>query len=347
MADDLLTEMVNEVGDGASAGADSNDKSGASHDSSLKNDSDGGNGAGAGQKLSDEDISKFLSERLGVKDGFSLDKVRYGDPEPTEAKFASDRIKAINEFVATTGRNEMDWFRTQTTDLSKETPESLLKAMMYEEDSDLTLEDLNLLFDEKYGMKQLVKIDDDMLDEEREAAEKHNSLAEKSNKLKEISLRKDAKAATKYFEELQAKYRLPDTNAPKNPLAEFEANTFKTALKDHGKSMSEIEIDLGDKETFLYEVKNQSSFEAVTPADLIAEFRNKDGSFDTEGWNTLMYINKNMGDMLKAQFVRGVNAGKENLEKDMKNTNLGDKDSGRQSSGSSKSAEDVIFDQMM
>lgn len=273
-------------------------------------------------QLTDDDVRGYLSERL-KRDISSIDEL--GERLSTEpAKFANDELKVLNDYIANTGRTVDDYFKTQRVNLDETNAETLAMAMLVEQNPTLSEDEIQFLFEEEYEKKNPVKIDEDIMsDLEVEQAKEHNAKVERSNKLRDIKMKRAAEEARKYFKEVQEKYKMPVREAAGS---EFDKQSFKEALASDIQELKELNIDLGDGSKFTYEVSQKETKKAITPNELIADFRKPDGTFDVQKWNTLMYMKDNIGNVVKAATVRARSEGREALEREMKNTTLGSSD---------------------
>lgn len=271
-------------------------------------------------KFSDEDVIKYLSQKLNTEVGSFEDLVHKSSVKHGE-DFANEDLKVINDYIKNTGRTIDDYMRTQRIDIEQVPLENINMAKLAEDNPSLSEEEVQLLFEEEYGKKPLKKITEDMLDDEIEEAEAYNKTIERSNKLRDIKIKRDGEKAKEYFKGVQEQYKLP---VREQTVSSFEKPSFKEALQKDVKELSTLQYDLGG-EKFTYEVTDnqRNALKPMTPNDLIASFTKSDGTFDVQGWNALMFIKENGSELIKSALTRGKSEGREALEREMKNTTLG------------------------
>ena len=298
---------------------------------------------GSSTEINDDVVAKYLAERKGIT-ATSLDELAEAYSKRSESTFASDDIEAINRYVRDTGRTVEDYYNTQKVNLEESNPEDLIKAKMMEEKSFLSQKEIDLLYDNKYGKTELKKIDEDLMtDEEILEIKEFNQRAERLNQIKDIEMKESGRDALNHFKNIQEEYKQP----VKSNNQGFDVESFRNQSKESFSKLDKLEFGEGD-DKFVYEVTDgqRQSANPVTPEEFMGEFIKEDGTFDVAEWNKLVFTKRNLNSMFKASSVRAASAGRESLEKEMKNTDLGVRQQ-QANEGSSQSSEiDNIIDQI-
>jgi aminopeptidase N len=101
-------------------------------------------------------VAQFISERLGLELD-SLEQLTEILNAPKQTADIDERVKAIADFVAETGRDPQDWFTYQSLNPSEMDDLAAVKLQMAVEYPNLASEEIDMLIGSKY------KIDEDLV----------------------------------------------------------------------------------------------------------------------------------------------------------------------------------------
>lgn len=276
------------------------------------------------EEVVSQDFDTMLSERFEgkYKSIEELKDALEAKPETKEEqKYEDERLNTLLEFMNKGGRME-DFLSTQLTNYDEMSDIDLIKAEMKALDSDLTDEDINLLFSDRY------KLDEEEFEEDQ-------------IKLSKLKLRRDAKEAKRKLVEEQKKYLVPEQKeevkqeAPKEePKVEDEMLSKQELEKrnqqwiqtvNEATSKSEpIKFNLNDNgQSFDYTVNEESMSKVKVDMSDLSKFWNRyikeDGTNDIEKLKKDFIILNNYENILKAAYSQFRSDGREDVLKDIKN----------------------------
>lgn len=137
--------------------------------------------------INSDAVISFLEKEHGIK----VNSIE--DLKPKEVVKLSPMMEKFTEYVKETNNENYEDFLATQKDWSQESQESVLKATMKLENPFLNKEEIDFLYNEKYGLKEL-----DEFSEEGEV---------NANKSKEINAKVDFQKGLKLLEEQKEKYK--------------------------------------------------------------------------------------------------------------------------------------------
>ena len=246
------------------------------------------------EEYSDEDVESgvlgFLSERLG-REVSNFDDLT---PEQQET-FSDERVKAIADFVETTGRSPRDWFAYQSLDPSEMDDATAVRVNLAAEYPNLAPDEINLLIKDKY------KLDSDLYSEDE-------------LKLSKLQLKIDAQKAKQSIEDIRQRYNAPDPSiAPQSIVTEDWVGEMSTELDN----MTGVEFDLGNGRSFTYGLDDntRSTIKDANSRldDYFDRYIRDDGSWDFDTLNSHRLVLENIDSIVSSAYRQGLGDGQKNL----------------------------------
>lgn len=165
-----------------------------------------------------EDLAwKFLKEKKGIT-AETIDELL----TPKEQKKYAPELEKFQEFIEKTGNNKWEDFAATQKDWSAESTENILKEYIKANNPDLNQNQLDFLYEDKYGIEDL--------DEE---------LDERVILRKEIDAKTDLRNAKEFLEKRKEEYMAVGGSDEHIPIEYREA---KKAIESQTKSQEENEI---------------------------------------------------------------------------------------------------------
>ena len=238
--------------------------------------------------------------------------------KPSANTFANETIAKMNEYVLS-GGNVDDFNKTQV-DYSKMSDDDIVKAEMKLNDSDLSDEDIDFMFNNEYT-----------LDEEE--------YDEDEVRISKLKLRKDAKQSREKLVQWKKQFEIPevskttenqretDVNAEKlkqQKALEAEKERWANIVQETTSKFDKVDFDIndkGEKFTFTLSDEDRNSVKE-TSSDLSkfwSRFMNKDGTENVEKLNKAMFLVDNFDKVVRAVANQYKSNGKDDVLKDIKN----------------------------
>jgi hypothetical protein len=255
------------------------------------------------EEYSDEDIESgvlgFLSERLG-REVSSFDDLT---PAQQEA-FSDERVKAIADFVETTGRSPRDWFAYQSLNPSEMDDATAVRVNLAAEYPNLAPDEINLLIKDKY------KLDSDLYSEDE-------------LKLSKLQLKIDAQKAKQSIEEIRQKYNAPDPSvSPQSIVNEDWVNEMSNEVD----AMTGIEFDLGNGKSFTYgmddNLRSSVKDSNLNLDNYFDRYIGEDGSWDFDTLNSHRVVLDNIDNIVASAYRQGLGDGQRSLVDKAANVNV-------------------------
>lgn len=287
-------------------------------ESSLKENSD--NPESSETKSEPSDFNTLLREKSEGKFESYEDLVK--SFEETQQKqntstFANETIATMNKYVLD-GGNIDDFNKTQV-DYSEMSDDDIVKAEMKLNDSDLSDEDIDFMFNNEYT-----------LDEEE--------YDEDEVRISKLKLRKDAKQSREKLVQWKKQFEIPEVSkATENQretvdaeklnqqkALEVEKQRWANIVQETTSKFDKVDFDIndkGEKFTFALSDEDRNSVKE-TSADLSkfwSRFMNKDGTENVEKLNKAMFLVDNFDKVVRAVANQYKSNGKEDVLKDIKN----------------------------
>jgi len=286
--------------------------------------------------LNNKAVEEYLSEMLGKK--FSIEDL---SKEPEVNPLESDPLlKELYEFRSKTGRSVEDWLQFQKN---------------YDEVSDLDvvrefLQHKYPTFTEEELRQELSDYAESEYDLDDEASRKRLRLKklaiEGRETLKGFKSKLGDASLAKLPEEVQNKLKFAEEVEQSMQTTQKAQEDYTKAVRDAVESTEVLKLDLGDSELdFL--ITPEYRKEVSRTIEEMPHWRNSDGS-----WNHKAVVEdgikiKYHGEMLKLAYEQGLNAGKDSIIDETKNTNFDDKGSINQPNAPKRGSKIDDFDKII
>lgn len=251
------------------------------------------------QEEFEQAVAGFISERLGL-DFDSIDQLAEILNAPKQSADIDERVKAIADFVAETGRDPQDWFTYQSLNPSEMDDLAAVKLQMAVEYPNLSNEEVDLLLGSKY------KIDEDLFSDEE-------------IKLSKLQLKIDAQKSRSEIERIRDSYKAPVREQQSSPQEEIQSPITKDWIKtmsDEVDSLEALTFELGDSE-FNFGIKpeyrNQLKQKNAKLDEFFDQYVAEDGSWNFEMLNAHRAVIDNIDEIAKAIYSQGLSDGQRKL----------------------------------
>lgn len=241
---------------------------------------------------SDEEIESavytYLSERLG-REINSFDEL-----QPTYD--VDERVQAIAEFVAETGRNPEDWFTYQSMNPAQMDDLTVVRVQMAQQYPNLSFEEVNMLVGNKY------KLDPEIYDE-------------KDIQMSTLQLKIDAEDARHDIETIRETYAAPDPQQ-RDMYEEggiYLDDSWMQNMAAETDAMEALEFDLGGEKTFTYSLDDSHRDRLIHRNSEIDSFFDsyifEDGSWDYDRLNAHFAVIDNIDSIVSSAYRQGLGDG--------------------------------------
>jgi hypothetical protein len=245
----------------------------------------------------EEAVMSYLSEKL-ERDVSSLDDLL------TPQNPIDERVEAIANFVAETGRSPQEWFTYQSLNTSEMDDSTLVKVDMAIQYPNLSASEVNTLIQNKY------KLDP-------------NKYSEDEVKIGSLQMKVDAANAKKQIEEQRMRYAAP---APKQQAAEPESfidDEWISEMRQEANDLTGLEFDLGNNKTFTFGLDDRYKQELVNKNTRLDEYFDSyvrdDGSWDFDALNSHRAIVDNIDAIISSTYRQGLSDGQKNVVQNASN----------------------------
>lgn len=241
-------------------------------------------------------IAGYVSEKLGL----SLDSIEQLTQilEAQKSPSIDERVKAIADFVAETGRDPYDWFRYQSINPSEMDDLSAVKLQLAVDYPNLSNEDVDLLVKSKY------KVDEDLYSDEE-------------IRLSKIQLKIDADKAKRDIEKLRENYRMPvkQEASQEEVQSPIDENWIRT-MSQEVDSLEALTFQLGDQE-FNFGINDQYKSSLKDKNARLDEFFDQyvddSGSWNFELLNSHRALIDNIDEIVGSIYKQGLSDGQRKL----------------------------------
>lgn len=251
------------------------------------------------QEEFEQAVAGFISERLGL-DLDTIDQLSELLNAPKQAADIDERVKAIADFVAETGRDPQDWFTYQSLNPSEMDDLAAVKLQMAVEYPNLSNEEIDMLMGSKY------KIDEDLYSDDE-------------IKLSKLQLKIDAQKSRSEIERIRDSYKAPVREQQSSPQEEIQSPITKEWIKtmsDEVDSLEALTFELGDTE-FNFGIKpeyrNQLKQKNAKLDEFFDQYVADDGSWNFEMLNAHRAVLDNIDEIAKAIYSQGLSDGQRKL----------------------------------
>ena len=244
------------------------------------------------ENYSDEEIEAavytYLSERLG-REINSFDELN-----SQEQPVADERVQAIADFVAETGRKPEDWFAYQQMNPTEMDDLTVVRVQMTQQYPNLSFDEINMLVGNKY------KLDPSVYDE-------------KDIQMSKLQLKIDASDARVDIEKIRESYKAPVMEeAGEDPRYSLDENWVRS-MATETEAMEALEFDLGGNKTFTFGLDNSHRQNLINRNQNLDSFFdgyiNSDGSWDYDKLNSHFAVIDNIDTIVSSAYRQGLGDG--------------------------------------
>lgn len=244
------------------------------------------------ENYSDEEIEAavytYLSERLG-REINSFDELN-----PQQQPVADERVQAIADFVAETGRKPEDWFAYQQMNPTEMDDLTVVRVQMTQQYPNLSFDEINMLVGNKY------KLDPSVYDE-------------KDIQMSKLQLKIDASDARVDIEKIRESYKAPFVEeAGEDPRYSLDENWVRS-MATETEAMEALEFDLGGNRTFTFGLDNSHRQNLINRNQNLDSFFdgyiNSDGSWDYDKLNSHFAVIDNIDTIVSSAYRQGLGDG--------------------------------------
>ena len=251
------------------------------------------------QEEFEQAVAGFISERLGLNLD-TIDQLSELLNAPKQTADIDERVKAIADFVAETGRDPQDWFTYQSLNPSEMDDLAAVKLQMAVEYPNLSNEEIDMLMGSKY------KIDEDLYSDDE-------------IKLSKLQLKIDAQKSRSEIERIRDSYKAPVREQQSAPQEEIQSPITKEWIKtmsDEVDSLEALTFELGDSEFnfgIKQEYRNQLKQKNAKLDEFFDQYVAEDGSWNFEMLNAHRAVIDNIDEIAKAIYSQGLSDGQRKL----------------------------------
>lgn len=239
--------------------------------------------------VDDETVLRYISEKTGKQTSSFEDLFKTERIEVEKESFVSDEVKAINDFVKTTGKSVTDFYELRKITSSEMDDATKVKLKMRYDNPQLSEREVDILFKRQF---KKVEITDNMDDSEKEAIMEENSFAD-------ILLKKEARTASEFINTLAEKIKSPKASQEEP----YDSAKYKELWQEASSSVNALDFGLTREKNFTWKVdaEERKFFEnPVTPDSFVKEYINTDGSWNMEKWAKDIYMLKTMPKIIRS-----------------------------------------------
>ena len=253
-------------------------------------------------------VAQFISERLGLELD-SLEQLSEILNAPKQTADIDERVKAIADFVAETGRDPQDWFTYQSLNPSEMDDLAAVKLQMAVEYPNLASEEIDMLIGSKY------KIDEDLYSDDE-------------IKLSKLQLKIDAQKSRTEIDRIRDSYKAPVRAQQETQQQEVQSPITKEWIKtmsDEVDALEALTFELGDTE-FNFGIKpeyrNQLKQKNERLDEFFDQYVDNDGSWNFEMLNAHRAVLDNIDEIAKAIYNQGLSDGQRKLVEKTANVDI-------------------------
>lgn len=244
------------------------------------------------ENYSDEEIEAavytYLSERLG-REINSFDELN-----PQQQPVTDERVQAIADFVAETGRKPEDWFAYQQMNPTEMDDLTVVRVQMTQQYPNLSFDEINMLVGNKY------KLDPSVYDE-------------KEIQMSQLQLKIDAADARGDIEKIRESYKAPVVEEAGEDLRYSLDENWVRSMATETEAMEALEFDLGGNRTFTFGLDNSHRQNLINRNQNLDSFFdgyiNNDGSWDYDKLNSHFAVIDNIDTIVSSAYRQGLGDG--------------------------------------
>lgn len=249
------------------------------------------------EDYSDEEIEAavltFMSERLG-KDIESFDYFTQAQQPAID-----DRVQAIADFVAETGRKPEDWFTYQSMNTTEMDDVTAMRVQYSQQYPNLSYDEINTLFESRY------KLDSNVHDDATVRASM-------------IQLKVDATDARREIETIREKFKTPEAvQPPSTQQASRFDDSFYQAMATETDALQGLEFDLGNDKTFTFGINDEYRGQLKGRTNNIENFFDSyvdgQGNWDYDKLNSHLAVIDNIDTIVSSAYRQGLGDGQKTI----------------------------------
>lgn len=242
---------------------------------------------------SDEEIEAavytYLSERLG-REINSFEELNQQQPAVDE------RVQAIADFVAETGRKPEDWFTYQSMNPTEMDDLTVVRVQMSQQYPNLSFDEINMLVNNKYKLDESVHSEQDI-------------------QMSTLQLKIDATDARGEIEKIRETYKAPEIQQQEQAStnASIVNDDWLRSMATETEAMEALEFDLGGERTFTFGLNSSHKKNLLNRNENIDSFFdsyvNSDGSWDYDKMNSHFAVIDNIDTIVASAYRQGLGDG--------------------------------------
>jgi hypothetical protein len=249
------------------------------------------------EDYSDEEIEAavltFMSERLG-KDIESFDYFTQAQQPAID-----DRVQAIADFVAETGRKPEDWFTYQSMNTTEMDDVTAMRVQYSQQYPNLSYDEVNTLFESRY------KLDSNVHDDATVRASM-------------IQLKVDATDARREIETIRDKFKTPEAvQTPSTQQASRFDDGFYQSMATETDALQGLEFDLGNDKTFMFGINDEYRGQLKGRTNNIENFFDSyvdgQGNWDYDKLNSHLAVIDNIDTIVSSAYRQGLGDGQKTI----------------------------------
>ncbi len=249
------------------------------------------------EDYSDEEIEAavltFMSERLG-REIESLD-----DFAQPQTPAIDERVQAIADFVAQTGRKPEDWFTYQSMNTTEMDDVTAMRVQYSQQYPNLSYDEINTLFESRYRLN----------------ADVHDDNTVRASM---IQLKVDATDARREIETIREKFNAPEAVQPVSTqqASRFDDNFYQTMATETD-ALQGLEFDLGNDKTFTFgindEYRGQLKGRSKNIENFFDSYSDDQGNWDYDRLNSHLAVIDNIDNIVSSAYRQGLGDGQKTI----------------------------------
>ena len=246
------------------------------------------------EEYSDEQLEDavltFLSERLG-RNVESFD-------EFSQQPAIDERVQAIADFVAETGRKPEDWFTYQSMNTTEMDDVTAIRVKYSQQYPNLSYDEINTLLNSRY------KLNPDVHDDNEVRASM-------------IQLKVDASDARKEIETIRERFKAPEAESRSSDSKPMFNEQWYQAMTTETEALEGLEFNLGNDKTFTFSIDNNYKRQLIDKNKNLDNFFdsyvNDNGSWDYDRLNSHLAVIDNIDSIVASAYRQGLGDGQKTI----------------------------------
>lgn len=231
-------------------------------------------------------VFTYLSERLGT-DINSFEDLG-------QSNVYDERVQAIADFVAETGRKPEDWFTYQSMNPTEMDDITAVQVQMSQQYPNLSFNEINMLVGNKY------KLDPSIYDE-------------KDIQMSMLQLKIDAEDARSDIETIRETYAAPEMGEDNDDGSFYIDEDWMQDMQMETAAIEALEFDLGGEKTFSFALDDNLKRNLINRNANIDTFFDgyvaQDGSWDYDKLNSHLAVIDNIDSIVASAYRQGLGDG--------------------------------------